>query len=195
MSEPVGETPQLSDSASPPVELIAISDNEPEGGMDFSIDDAIILSSCQNTLPYNPMPNFPFTESGEEPMASLQRLINYLSSGMPRSLPRQPPFLFFYSSLSVIWGNTLSDPDGEANFRPDSLADSKIVASVQMWIEEYLAFARSADTCLVGEAREAYRAFWIAFPAVTLQFSIKRYEADLHSWSHSPASLCFLDHN
>lgn len=193
MSEPVGETPQLSDSASPPVELIAISDNEPEGGMDFSIDDAIILSSCQNTLPYNPMPNFPFTESGEEPMASLQRLINYLSSGMPRSLPRQPPFLFFYSSLSVIWGNTLSGPDGEANFRPDSLADSKIVASVQMWIEEYLAFARSADTCLVGEAREAYRAFWIAFPAVTLQFSIKRYEADLHSWSHSPASLCFLD--
>ncbi|KAK2595575.1 hypothetical protein QQS21_006686 [Conoideocrella luteorostrata] len=104
------ETPQLSDSASPPVELIALSENEAaesDDEMAFSVQEQAVGIIGSDLLPYDPIFQFPYTEPDEDPTAPLQRLITYLSTHTP--------------------------------------IESKIIADVRVWIEDYLTFARTAE--------------------------------------------------
>ncbi|KAG5950854.1 hypothetical protein E4U53_004309 [Claviceps sorghi] len=75
-----------SDSTSPPVELITISDVDSEDSDDemvFSVDDkaAGIISNDMTSL--DPILQFPYSEPDDDPSAPLHRLLEYLSTHSP----------------------------------------------------------------------------------------------------------------
>jgi hypothetical protein len=81
------ETPQMSDSASPPVELITISDDEDgesDNEMAYSVDDGVTGISGNELSPPDPTPLFPYIQRNEEPSLPLLRFINHFKAGMSR---------------------------------------------------------------------------------------------------------------
>lgn len=77
-------TSQMSDSASPPVELVAISDNEngeSDDEMAFSVDDKATGILHSELLPLDPTLQFPYIHQNEEPSLPLLRIINHFRAG------------------------------------------------------------------------------------------------------------------
>ncbi|KAG6241756.1 hypothetical protein E4U25_005574 [Claviceps purpurea] len=81
---PAGASPKsTSDSISPPVELIVVSDADSEDG-----NDEMVLSYEENATGFggnefsssNPILQFPFSEPDDDPSAPLHRVLDYLST-------------------------------------------------------------------------------------------------------------------
>lgn len=84
--QPDYRTPNSSQpsSASPPVELVAISDDEIEQDddrMSFSVDDRALGSIDSDRTLLDPTGQFPYTELDEDPLEALQRLLQFLITG------------------------------------------------------------------------------------------------------------------
>ncbi|KAF5138593.1 hypothetical protein E5D57_002379 [Metarhizium anisopliae] len=80
------ETAQMSDSASPPVELIAISDDENEESDDemaFSVDEKATGILSRELVPLDPTPQFPYIQRNEEPSLPLLRFIHHFKADSP----------------------------------------------------------------------------------------------------------------
>lgn len=74
----------MSDSASPPVELIAISDNEngeSDDEMAFSVDDGLTGILSGESLPRDPTLHFPYIQDNEDPSQPLHRFIHHFKTG------------------------------------------------------------------------------------------------------------------
>ncbi|OAA44825.1 Peptidase C19, ubiquitin carboxyl-terminal hydrolase 2 [Metarhizium rileyi] len=85
-SEPGEETRQMSDSASPPVELIAISDNENEESDDemaFSVEEKATRLLRRGIAPLDPTLHFPYIQNDEEPSMPLLRFIHHFKADSP----------------------------------------------------------------------------------------------------------------
>ncbi|KAG6039646.1 hypothetical protein E4U41_002343 [Claviceps citrina] len=75
-----------SDSASPPVELIPLSDVDSEqsdDGMVFSVDDKATGIIGHDLPSFDPILQFPYSEPDDDPTAPLHRLLEYLSTHAP----------------------------------------------------------------------------------------------------------------
>ncbi|QUC22213.1 uncharacterized protein UV8b_06454 [Ustilaginoidea virens] len=57
-----------------------------------------------------------------------------------------------------------------------SPVDGKIIVQVQDWMEDYLNYVQEQDDAIVLDSREACRTFWLMFPEVIAQLSLRSLE-------------------
>ncbi|QPH16557.1 hypothetical protein C2857_001230 [Epichloe festucae Fl1] len=83
----VGTSPKSrSNSTSPPVELISVSDMSSEEGDDkmvFSVDDKAAAIVGHDLPSFDPILQFPYSEPEDDPSTPLHRLLEYLSTHSP----------------------------------------------------------------------------------------------------------------
>lgn len=164
------ETAQMSDSASPPVELIAISDDENEESDDemaFSVDEKATGILSRELVPLDPTPQFPYIQRNEEPSLPLLRFIHHFKAGMD--------IFNILFSLSFLCQTPIVIPVVGTKTFTDSPINPEALILLQAWIQDYLKFARNAEKSTVLDSRQANRRFWLMFPESMLQLLLRRY--------------------
>lgn len=137
------DTPQSSSlhDESPPIELITVQSDD---DMAEDINVSIIQEDAYGSR-VDPLQHFPYKDNEEAPVATLSRLITYLTDS--RSL----------KSIKLII-QTLNDTDTNV--------EEQVVSSLQQWLSEYVNYINTIDLADAQQSFRQHRDFWLSFPDV-----------------------------
>ncbi|KAG6007950.1 hypothetical protein E4U21_005311 [Claviceps maximensis] len=119
-----------SDSTSPPVELITISDvdsEESDDEMVFSVDDKATGMISHEMTSIDPILQFPFSEPDDDPSGPLHRLLEYLSTQLFKIPELRSSIIEFYSNFACLAARMVAlDTSIIKDWRATTRSDSQL---------------------------------------------------------------------